>query len=398
MASAGTARRHFALVVCLSLFALASACLNDRDSLADEAKKNRDILTTLVGGFERNPPLYYEMRIKRIEGDLKANPKLINEYDDIAVAYDRIGKDDDAIKWIELKKKQLSPLNMKSEASKDQWYRYFANCGTFWVHRWAKSGADTKRISEVKHGQELIAKALEISPGAHFGREKYQQMVISWIIESREDSLVSHDEYWSSQTLARFVSEHVPGDDRKEAIVGLTGLIRLGGAWQSPDVYWAIGSLFYYPEQAMAMVSKLRAREILAAGGKSMDPAFKSVEQQETYISDHPALDAHEEAEYHRLRALADKWNKDRESFMLARLKAGHHPDTDPDFWDGVPAMPEFKVEQTLGSWWQHNVMTTSNQVFFSLALCLGTPILLFFGVRKMIRGYRREFPRLKQK
>src|SRR5262245_22181554 len=101
----------------LGTLALAPACLNDRDTLADEARKNRDILTTLVGGFERNPPLYYEMRIDRIKKDLAKNPKLIDEYDDIAVAYDRIGKDDDAIKWIEGKKTQLAPLNMSDEKS-----------------------------------------------------------------------------------------------------------------------------------------------------------------------------------------------------------------------------------------------------------------------------------------
>lgn len=401
MASAGTARRQFALLTFFSLFAFASACLNDRDSLADEAKKNRDILTTLVGGFERNPPLYYEMRIKRIEGDLKANPKLIDEYDDIAVAYDRIGKDDDAIKWIELKKKQLSPLNMKSETSKDQWYRYYANCGTFWVHRWAKSGADTKRISEVKHGQALIAKALEINPGAHFGREKFQQMVIGWLIDTRESIHIT-DEFYRSPSLGEYVHSHIQGGDykvkAKEAVTGLSGLIRLGGAWQSPDVYWAIGSLYYYPEQAMAGVAKLRAREILESGGKSMNPEFKSANEEEMRINDHPELDEDERAEFKRLRTVADKWNEDRQAFMLARLKAGPHPDTDLHFWDGAPVMPELKVKQTFGSWMQHDVMKMSTQIWILLFVFVGVPITLFFVIRKAIRGYRAEFPRLKQK
>src|SRR5689334_24182932 len=115
MTLAKSHRRQLAFTCFLSFVALAPACLNDRDTLADEAKKNRDVLATLVAGFERNPPLYYEMRIDRIKKDLAKNPKLLDEYDDIAVAYDRIGNDDEAIKWIEAKKKQLAPLNMSDE-------------------------------------------------------------------------------------------------------------------------------------------------------------------------------------------------------------------------------------------------------------------------------------------
>lgn len=89
-------RKILTLLACASAV-LAPACLNDRDSLADEARKNRDLLTTLVGGFERNPPLYYEMRIERINKELAANPAQLPLYDDIAMAYDRIRKDDDAL-------------------------------------------------------------------------------------------------------------------------------------------------------------------------------------------------------------------------------------------------------------------------------------------------------------
>jgi hypothetical protein len=249
-------RRWFRSVVSTVLVAFAihaPACLNDRDTLADEAKKNRDVLTTLVGGFERNPPLYYQMRIKRIEGDLKSNPKLLSEYDDIAVANDRIGNDDDAIKWIEAKKKLLGPLDLKNETSKDEWYRYYANCGTFWVHRWARQGAKGDKIQDVVHGRDLIRHALQINPNAHFGREKYQEMVMSWLVDANKGVLADQATGRSSESLALYVEmilNRQGGDFRaktREAIVGLSGLIRLGGAWQSADVYWAIGGLYQYP-------------------------------------------------------------------------------------------------------------------------------------------------------
>ena len=52
--------------VCLAIGVVASAwtCLNDRDSLAAEVRRKPDLIWTLVGRFERNPPQFYEMRIE----------------------------------------------------------------------------------------------------------------------------------------------------------------------------------------------------------------------------------------------------------------------------------------------------------------------------------------------
>jgi len=375
--------RGIALAWAICLFSLASACLNDRDTLADEAKKNRDILTTLVGGFERNPPLYYEMRIARIKKELASNPKLVDEYDDIAVANDRIGNDDEAIRWIELKKKRLAPLDLHDEKSKDEWYRHYANCGTFWAHRWFHSGADGKRIGEVKHSRDLITKALVINPDAHFGREKYQLAVIKWVIYCQEEAPVS---------LAYFIQgwefEHQNGLEDgglgmgihnshvDSAVTGLSGLIRLGGAWQSADIYIAIGSLLNLPirPSALSSVAILRAKEILSAGGKSLDPKFASVESEVYKQRKISYINASEMGEYRRLRALADKWHDEREAFMMAKLKRGDHPDTNPHFWDGAPAMPDFAVHQSLWTYITAKVFTPDNLL---LLFCPGIPILL---------------------
>lgn len=46
-------------------------------------------------------------------------------------------------------------------------------------------------------------------------------------------------------------------------------------------------------------------------------------------------------AVYAKLRAEADAWHEARLTFMLPRLEAGRHPDTDPTFWQGyVEAAP----------------------------------------------------------
>src|SRR5207248_1508093 len=180
-----------------------------------------------------------------------------------------------------------------------------------------------------------------------------QELVMSWLIGTRGPQKETKLEP-GSRALSDYIHNLVStgaGDFREqEAIVGLTGLIRLGGAWQSPDVYWAIGSLYSYPDQAMADVADLRAQEIVDSGGKSFDPSYVRGSGEEHYISG-PPLETGEVREFWRLRRLADKWNADRQAFMMARLKAGRHPDTDPHFWDGAPAMPEFKVQQSVTTW-----------------------------------------------
>ncbi len=205
---------------------------------------------------------------------------------------------------------------------------------------------------------------------------------MSWLIDSREEEPIS---------LSRYIASSIHGDDKKNAITGLTGLIRLGGAWQSTDVYLAIASLYYYPEQSMAGIAKLRAKEIYDNGGKSMDPGFKDFESESSDVLDHPSLDEHEISEFKRLRDIADKWNADREAFMLRKLEKGDHPDTDPHFWDGSPTLPPLTVHQSVGSWFRHDVLTMEHEAWFGLAVCFGSTILIVYAVVRARRNYNQR-------
>lgn len=146
-------------VICLLLICGISptyACLWDRNTIEREAKEKPDVLKVITGRFPRNPTLFYEMRIEREESELKTNPNRYENYDDIAVAYDRLGDDDKAIQWIQQKRLHLPTYNPENASIKDQWYRYWANLGTFQVHRWLRHGANQTRINEVKQSQKSI--------------------------------------------------------------------------------------------------------------------------------------------------------------------------------------------------------------------------------------------------
>ncbi|HEY3330864.1 MAG TPA: hypothetical protein VGK19_12625 [Capsulimonadaceae bacterium] len=357
-----------ALLLTIAAAAPASACLNDRDTLAEEIKGLPEVTQIITGRFERNPPLYYEMRIKRLESEIPAHPDVLNNYDDIAVALDRVHRDDEAIRWEERKRAKLIALNVSATdpATKENWYRYYANCGTCWVHRWLGRGADRKRIAEVKMARAMIAKAIAIKPGAHEGREKYQLLAMDWIIKrptepaetvaessgsqrNNKSAKVAPREY---QTLNNFVFANQ--DNYNEAVTGLTGLVVLGGAWESVDVFTAIAKGLEESEPRRMWASKLaylRTEELFENGLHSINPSNDDQMSAVAQIS--PMMGSLRATNmpkvFKSMRKEADEWQTKRTDYMMARLTIGRHPDTDATFWHewheyGPPEPPKSRT------------------------------------------------------
>lgn len=87
------------------------------------------------------------------------------------------------------------------------------------------------------------------------------------------------------------------------------------------------------PLGAVATLALLRADELIRKGHPARladDYDFKFVEG-----AQEPALAPDTRAEFDRLRAEADAWKARRDAFMLPKLRAGRHSDTDPTFWQG---------------------------------------------------------------
>jgi hypothetical protein len=112
-------------LLCLILLATIPvlACAWDSDTLAMEAKGLPDTVQIITGRFERNPPLYYQMRLKRVSQALKTQPGKLEFYDDAGVACDRLGRGAEAIDWMKRKRAQLGKLGFNKQ-SKEHWYRY----------------------------------------------------------------------------------------------------------------------------------------------------------------------------------------------------------------------------------------------------------------------------------
>lgn len=333
----------------------AFGCINDRDSdtLAQQGQELPDVVRVITGRFERNPPLYFQMRIARVQKELRQNPANLPLYDDIAVAYDRLGEDNDAISWMNRKKIQLAKSSTRSAEKTEATYRYYANNGTFWAHRWLRAGANRAKINQIKTARNFIAQAIKIKPNAHFGREKYQLMIMDWIVNPYKNGTKGKP---AVQPLTNFIN-NADSLTSEDSIDGLSGIIVLGSAWESVDIFHALsGALENNSKSTLQYLAILRCRELIESGKKSLRPDSKSGDELQVQLRiDTAGLNAGRiglriddtplpimlqeqnqtaiQTVYNRLRAEAETWQKKRTEYMMTRLKAGKHPDTDKTFW-----------------------------------------------------------------
>lgn len=345
--------RLILLILGLILFpASALACLWDSDTLRAEARGLPGIVDLLTGRFEREPDLYYQMRLARVSAAIEAAPpdaaRDLSLYDDAAVACDRLGRHDDAIEWMARKRARL---DAPAAADPDHEYRYLANLGTFHAHRWLATGADRQDMADLLSARDIISAAIALNPDAHFGREKYQLMAIDWLIQPAEGN--GPDE---PRTMGSIFDREVGyrgfywsdlrslDSDPDETVHALSGLIALGAAWESIDIIYSLSlALEARQDHAVAHLARLRAHELADAGRTSLDPEAPDSAGIARALHAHDGHTMNDDqiaAWYPRARKAAGNWKTHREAFMLARLNQGRHPDTDPTFWDGYRALP----------------------------------------------------------
>jgi tetratricopeptide (TPR) repeat protein len=361
------------LLIALTLAAATTcaACLWDYDTLAQESAGLPDVKAVIAGGFPRNPPLYYEMRLERVTKLLADNPDDLDAYDAAAVSCDRLGRSDEAIEWMAKKLAAMDRMGYDSAAHEqpNHRYRYLANLGTFHAHRWFKNGANREDMADMERGRDLIKQAIEENPNAHFGREKYQLMIMDWVIALRPfDEPVTHED---GTAYPRHELPLCLGVDRRElwrvrdddsqldklgltgAIDGLSGLITMGAAWESVDVFHALAAAIQITgRSSLAVLAMERCRELIKAGKTSVVPNAPTGEELFALISkpdDDRALYGHLikdgtgqiDSAYKQLRNDADTWHQNRTKHMLAQLQKGLHPDTHSDFWSGFDGNPD---------------------------------------------------------
>lgn len=352
-----------ALLTAAALFLVGGSsrngCLWDRDTLRAEAAGAPGMVETIVGRFDRFPPLYYEMRLERAAADIARDPGDLAAYDDAAVSCDRLGLYDEAIAWMARKRVALDVMPSAApdaDVRNDHEYRYLANLGTFHIHRWLANGADRSNMADVERSRDLIDQAITLNPDAHFGRERYQLMAIDWILEppyrgpssTTPSAILEVDStLWTSQ--GSLHHGQLENHNYADAPIGFAGLVSLGNAWNSFDVFFTLGAALQGTENSsIATLAWLRAEEITNNGGRSLHPGVDTSDFQATeYAGRFLSSTSDVERFFKNARAEADAWHAARTAYITARLEQGQHPDTHPDFFAAwvepstMPALPD---------------------------------------------------------
>jgi tetratricopeptide (TPR) repeat protein len=311
-------RQFLAFLLALSVAVPALACEWDYDTLKMERERFPGALELIVGKFLRHSDTFYKWRVedrtakiaRHESGEATLSDRdFAAAYDDLAVAYDKLGQQDDAIKNIREKADKLPNIGN---------YETHANLGTFLVH----SGKYEEGLAELRN-------ALEINPDAHFGREEYQILLVEYVIEKGSDEAQkpavpldasNRSEYqpfadwlYAKRNLLDSDGYRKNGpaltEEHSKALKGLFGMMRFGN-FRSPVLLEAVGDMLAAsPENdGYADAKQLAARAYLRAASATTGRTSK---------------------EYHRFA---------EEVLLFQGLEPGNHND----------AMPISKIEDQL--------------------------------------------------
>ena len=234
------------------------ACLWDYDTLAMERQRFPDVLELISGKFLRHSTAFYQWRASDREQRLQEQPSP-EVYDDLAVAYEKLGDPEKAIAITLEKQKHFPGL-----------YETHANLGTFYIH-----------AGQLETGVQQIDIAISMNPEAHFGREVYQKHLVNYVLSKQVAKTTQlplatsgHGEF-GPIGFADFViaaqgtdlSPKARDAELSKALKGVMGMMRFGNH-DSPVLLEALGDLLLsqgYAQDETHDAKRLAARAYLKA-------------------------------------------------------------------------------------------------------------------------------------
>jgi hypothetical protein len=139
--------------------------------------------------FPKHGPAFYRERdrLTRLElARLKpGDPTWLDAADDLAVGLERLGRPGEAA---EVMRDKLARQKERGLTGRDL-YTTFANLGTFLIHGsfQASRAGDPEARDRFREGLGLIRQSIEVNPGAHFGRERWQAAIGEFLLASMDD-------------------------------------------------------------------------------------------------------------------------------------------------------------------------------------------------------------------
>jgi tetratricopeptide (TPR) repeat protein len=351
-----------------------TACYNDYDTYLTELRDNLDITNAIIGRFTLYPPEYYRRRIEIQTAILKKDPNNLEAYDNISVAFDRVGDGESALKWIHEKRKHLA------NAPSLQLYSTEANEGTFLIVRWIRGhkAGDTKDAIEA---EKHIAKALQINPNAHFGREFAQLYCIRAMIQSGKAK--DWMPVFTQNLIFIADRDHI---DRKKLRYGIAGMMVLGAAWNSPVFIQAIAELVPQEGQVADLCrNKLRFLT-------HDDEVYRSEHDGQDLVKAFPikagrVVHGGDTSKIRELLKNGYLFRETQAQWVEDQVAKGLHPDKGDDIWRGYQEVPPIPKEQLTNSTF---LSRTGTFLVFVAMQTLGcgciVPIVIVYAIiRKII-------------
>jgi len=292
-------------LLCALLVPLAP-CLWDSDTLDTELRGLPDAFDLVVGRWHRHGDAYYRDRVNRLGGKAELT---LDEFDDLAVAHERLGDGAAAIATLERKAAALAKA-----PNPDHRYRLLANLGTFHAH----AGRYDAALAALKE-------AVALNPNAHFGREIWQIEAIEFVAAAQRKPALWQESGLVSRTLPglrglfRWHREPTEVDDGHQppslpptasAYQGIAGMVRFGQR-DSALLFHALAEVFL-DEQHLNLGWWARRRAIEAGHPASdrLQESLRSIEnhwiEAANYTNDRNAIP--DEALYTAVRENADRW------------------------------------------------------------------------------------------
>ena len=281
-------------------------CLWDSDTLDTELRGLPDAFDLVVGRWHRHGDAYYRDRITRLGGRTELT---LAEFDDLAVAHERLGDDTAAIATLERKAAALAKT-----PDPDHQYRLLANLGTAHAH----AG---------RYDEALVAlrEAVALNPNAHFGREIWQIEAIEFVAAARRNPVLWQESSLFLRTLPGlrrpFLGHPEPNaanDDHQppelpptaSAYQGIAGMVRFGQR-DSAMLFQALAEVFV--DEHHLNLGWWALRRAIEAGHPASDRlrgSLRSIEnhwfESAIYTNDRNA--SPDEALYTAVRENADRW------------------------------------------------------------------------------------------
>ena len=357
-------------------------CMWDYDTLAMERQQFPFAHELIAGHFHRHSNTYYEWRISDRNQKTPAE-RTPADYDDLAVAYDKLGQHDKAIETIR-EKIERWPDEKRYESE--------ANLGTFLFH-----------AGRLEEGLPHINRAIEINPDAHFGREVYQKLLVEYLLQQgfpESELPLSNGPKNESVGIgagpmgfAEFVikaqqpQEGKEQDEFQKATKGILGMMRFGN-YRSPVLLEALGDLLLVngdrDDDAKYLAARAYLKASLEVQGKIASKSYrdKAMQVLELQMPDNPnqlVSDLKQEIEH--AETFFQKIEDDEKAWVAAGKNLDH--EYAEKYYNAPP------LELSIPFW--NNVSIESRIKWMLLFLVLGVVAVVFVSIKLLRRLVRKS-------